>query len=377
MKLTHFCLVILIFSFSATSYAQSSIERRLSRSTDASAEHLFLNNPAAFQPVGLKLGGFFLRESSDHTLRQERTGNLSEIKSSGKEDLIGVAALSDFGAGLSLGISHMRSFDDVATSDLNATEPRNEFFKKQYTIGKAVIELSESLTVGVSVRHLAMETSVRGAMFVDEDDQTNYQGTLYGIGGGFMFHLNQIKFGMAYHPPLKGKSEIYGEEIIVTDPGMGEANATYSSGKIVFGFSFIRNLYKEDDRFEGTTINDDNQTQISLFGLSPEKNNLFFLEEKQVGLDYMLVNKGLVKLGVAVARSEFNFAPSQDIPGDNGDLETYKYYRFSASYVLTNPQFKLEIGGNYSLKNHSYESNNSTQIDFSGYNRDIYINIIR
>jgi hypothetical protein len=367
-----FAFVASVVCFSPAAEAQFNVERKFAQGTDASAHHLFLLNPATVMSAGLETDVLIGRGTYATSFESDRSANLNEVKSDGQDDVLAAGLLMDVGAGLSIGINHLRSFHRSATTDSNVQTPREEGRAGQLTMARAVVEISQNLRLGITVRHFQVEENVLGAIYVQPTNNTVYRGTLFGTGGGLHLSLGDFCFGLAYHPPLKGKTEIYGEEKIITDPGISEGTAALTRGAMTFGLSVRRNIYKHDDRIDGTTLNDNNQTEINLFGLDPEETTIFFLDHYQAGFDLKISDKTTSRISIAKETVEFNFALQNDLPGENPQSQRYSYYKISGGILLKASRFVLNLGANFALKDHEFDRGNDNHYHYQSQGRDLF-----
>ena len=222
-RLAFLCLAFGLYSADAVAdMAESSLQN----ATDSSATHLFLLNPAIVKPAGTKAGAFALRSTKKTTLKQEADGG-DNIESNTNDDYLVFAAGADLGAGAGLGLSHQALYRKVDTNLASRNSQPNlvETHKIQHTAARLFIELTEQIRAGVAIRYLFRDSSILGDPFIGQAALTRYKTTLFGYGSGFAANYGNATFAYTYFPPLRGKSEIYGEEFIVVEPGEIAANA--------------------------------------------------------------------------------------------------------------------------------------------------------
>ncbi|MEZ4744272.1 MAG: hypothetical protein R3B45_17790 [Bdellovibrionota bacterium] len=365
---------IMSFLLATAVYCQTKVIRQIAFATDASGKGLFLLNPAIEQPGSMELDSFVMRSSFSHKLRSEQTANLSEIKSEGKEDVLAVGLGGDAGSGLGLALTHMRSMYKTESSNLTSRAAKSETFDFNHTTGRAIIEMTPTFRLGVQVSFMRINHHIYGSMSVNSANSTAYDGILYGTGGGLYWDLKPAILTMAYLAPLKGKSEIYGEEFIITEPGIAEAMASVQRGKYIFGGAYRRSLYKHDDRFGGTTVNDGNQTRIELMGIDRENNNIFFKNHIQIGLQYLFTAVEAIKLDATYEAVEFNFSPDTVLSGQDDDLNNFRYLTFSTAYKNSFRSFDYELGIHYVTLDHEFEERNR-KFYYSGNRNEIVFKV--
>jgi hypothetical protein len=163
--------------------------------------------------------------------------------------------------------------------------------------------------------------------------------------------------------------------MIITDPGISEGTAALMSGKYRFGLAVRRAIYKRDDRTDGTTVNNDDQTKINLFGLDPEKTTVFFLDEIQLGVDYKVSEKTTGRVSVGKDTVEFNFDPGTTLPGSNENSERYGYYKISGTLSMKTARFVLNVGANFNRRDHEFTRGNDNKVHYTSDGRDFYAQV--
>jgi hypothetical protein len=357
---------------SSSAQAQFDLERKFAQGTDASAHHLFLINPSTVMSKGLEIDGLVGRGTYTSSLESDRNGNINEIKSDGQDDILGAGILADCGAGLSLGVNHLRSFHRSSSKDSNARTPKEEGRAGQMTMARAVVEITDKLHLGIAVRQYQLEENVIGNMNVQASSNTVYRGSMFGTGGGLNLLLGSVNLAVAYHAPLKGKADISGEEKIITDPGISEAAIAFAHGTMVFGLAIRRNVYKHDDRVDGSTVNDNRNTRIDLFGLDPEETTIFFLDHYQAGFDMKISDKTTTRFSIAKENVEFNFDRQNALPGDNANSQRYGFYKLTGGILLQASRFLLNLGANFSTKDHKFSRGNGNDFHYKSQGRDLF-----
>jgi len=248
-------------------------EEALQSATDGGATTtLFSLNPAFLRPDGVQVGALFLRTAKTASLDHIGQGG-EKIQTTGSSDSVLAAALTDLGAGAGLGLSHQVQFIRNQTTVTPGREqiPLVENAKEQHSAVKLVIELMDELRAGVAIRYLYRDVQILGDPGLSDDESTRYKMTLVGYGSGFAYSFKQGGLSYTYFPPLRGKTEVEGEEKIVVEPGEIGVAGRYAPVKgWTFGLAGRRWLNEIDDLARGTTAAD-NTTRISLAGLDPDQ----------------------------------------------------------------------------------------------------------
>ncbi len=357
--------------YSANAVAEMG-ESSLQNATDSSATHLFLLNPAIVKPAGTKAGAFALRDTKKTTLKQEADGG-DNIESNTNDDYFVVAAGADLGAGAGLGISHQALYRKVDTNlaSRNGQPDLVETHKIQHTAAKLFIELTDQLRAGVAIRYLFRDSSILGDPFIGQAALTRYKTTLFGYGSGFAANYGDATFAYTYFPPLRGKSEIYGEEFIVVEPGEIAANVAYKlNTPLTIGLLAKRWINEIDDRAAGTT-DESNQTNISLMGLDPDQ----YLIPKQllmIGGDFELTKALTLKVSLGQEQAGFNFRDYVrynriDVRQRGTQDENIQYNRVRGVVRFVNNNLEFNAGvGLFQRKFNFPESMNSGEYESGG-----------
>lgn len=297
-----------------TSASAEMLEQFMLFPSDALQEHLFLLNPADPKPQGMKAQAAAGRSSKSVKLDQSQGGGDTLVNDVGA-DHVGAALQADLGAGAGIGLSHQRMFRrlEARIEGQNARFRPVELLKEEQSAVRLVIELTDNLRGGMMMRYLYKDYKILGSPFLRDNLATYYKTSLIGYGAGGSARLGGIGASYAYYPPLRGKSNIEGEEYIIIEPG--EIIATlgvHASPQFSLGLLFKQWINEVDDRAAGTTAADD-QTTISLYGLDLDQ-FLFPRQLLQLGLDYHLSKETALRVAAGRQNDEFNF---QDMAGFN------------------------------------------------------------
>lgn len=346
-------------------------ESKTQMATDTSATQMFLLNPAIVKPNGNQAGLFVMRNSKTTKLQQDASGG-DTIESKTSDEYLVYGAGADLGAGAGLGISHQTLYRKVES---NVTTRGNrpdleETHKIQHTAAKLFIELTDQVRAGVAIRYLFRDSTVLGDPFLNQNETTRYKTTLFGYGSGFAADYGDASVAYTYFPPLRGKSEIYGEEFIIVEPGEIGLDGSYRAKSLTFGLSLKRWINEIDDRAAGTT-SEDNQTDISLYGLDPDQ----YLIPKSllmIGADFELNKAITFKVSVGQEQAGFNFRDYVrynriDVRQRSQQDENIKYNRARAMVRFIKNNIELDAGlGLFSRKFDFPESMNSGVYESGG-----------
>lgn len=334
-----------------TDAAAEMAESNTQMATDTLATHMFLLNPAVQKPEGTRAGLFGMRSGKKTKLDQSSTGG-DTIESDVSEEYLVFGANTDLGAGAGLGIQHQTLFRKVETnvSSRRNQPPLEELHKVQHTAARLFVELTDQVRAGVAVRYLFRDLTILGDPFLSQSESTRYKTTLFGYGSGFTANFGAGGVSYTYFPPLRGKSEIYGEEFIVVEPGEIVLDGGYRvNNNITLGLLLKRWINEIDDRAAGTTAAD-NQTNISLFGLDPDQ---YLLPKSllMIGGDYDFSKALVLKLSIGQEEAGFNFRDFRrfnrvDVRQRSQSDEIIKYNRVRAvvRFVNNNIEFNGGIG---------------------------------
>ncbi|MFK7826936.1 MAG: hypothetical protein AB8G05_22525 [Oligoflexales bacterium] len=339
-----FSRFVVIFGFFSTYqfvFAQAFIEDSISSGTEGLGNHLFVLNPSSHLPSEMEVDLFF---TNGFTSNEFSSGNTS-IENQSALNKIGMAVGIDLGGGLGLGLSHQLIKSEEKNVNTNAG--RDEFvetFNGQYSTVKAIVELSEHITAGFMMRFLDSEISLVGSFNTSPGSITTFKPSLFGSGGGLSAVFNKLHLGAAYLPAMKGKTEVYSEEKIITDPGRVVLSGALQAKRFNAGLVIKRWIYKQDDRALGTSLDDANQTQIDLFGLNVDRSLLFALEQRKLGFDYFVSPTSTIKISLSQFTADINDDPVNFLPGENSDNPKLSYYVLQAILAVDNKKLKF-LGG--------------------------------
>lgn len=254
-------------------------------------------NPATYLRSGQEAYGGVYQTTNQDQLTRKTTGQDTIESTVGTTEAMGAGVVFDLGGGLNLGLSHQRVFDHQTSENSRSTARRAETWKYDYTQAKAAIQLTDTIQAGLLIRRLEEENHVVGNPFLNQASTTSYRSGLFGAGGGlYMMFPNatpsfeKVAVSLSYIPALKGKSEIYGEERILTDPGLASSGIGVQSGKFGFAIRTLRHVHKEQERADETVFPNEDQTSVSPLGLDVNRLYFYPLEETHLGFSYQVGN---------------------------------------------------------------------------------------
>ncbi len=373
--------MLLALAMTASTAKADIIEDYLQYPTDGAATHLFLLNPANLQAGKSQAGGILLRHSRVTKLDQSETGG-EVIESTVNDDFLAASAIGDLGAGALIGISHQTQFHKVET-DLpeRNRDPKIETSKIQHSQVKINVELTDMFHAGIAIRYLYRDVALYGDPFLRSGMITRYRTTLVGYGAGLAFKMkDRGGLAYAYFPPLRGKTDVDGEERIVVERGQIVADGHYRVKKqIVVGGSYKRWINELDELADGTTASDD-QTEISLFGLDPEQ---YVLPRQllMLGGDYELTKQAAVRVAVGQETAEFNFRDLArynriNVRQDNDHKnEVVKTNRIRASLRFLNQGVQIDGGAGYFTRAHGFPDAMLRGAQYEATGREIFATV--
>lgn len=344
--------------------------------TDALNPHPFMLNPAAYLPETAEASFLFLRSQYGNTLITNRNGNISQQENDSSDSFLALSMHANAGSGLGIGIDY-QMYEQEEQNQLSSRGNTRftEAYSSRYTAARAVVDITEKVILGFMIRFLDAEQELVGNFFINPSSLTRFKSSLFGTGGGIRINMDKFQAGGAYLPPMKGRAEIYTEEKIITLPGIAELSAAYQTGSYGLGAAVRRWLYKQDDRPEGTTLNDENQSQVNLLGLNADHNYLFLREQQQAGIDYKLKNGSLLKLSLSRFSAEFNDNPDRDLPGENQSNQLIQYLMGHFFFVFIQKNLTLTMGYTRSLNQNIRFVSGSGTIEYKGRKQNIIAGI--
>ena len=308
-------LFIFLFSSAQNALAQNYAEYYQLIPTDVLQPKPQDLNPAKYLPSGQMVYGIGYRLFSEETMvRVNNNRNLTQ-KSVGTKEGFGLGVVTDLGGGLGLGVSQQRIFEFVSSVDDRRGRILDETWSYKYTQAKATIQLTENLNAGILIRSLQEEDNVIGNYFINEQEVTRYFSGLFGTGGGIYAKfpnlvngIDEIAISSTYIPALKGKSEIYGEERILTDPGIATTGIGLKNDQFGMAIRMVRHVHKNEERSDDTVLPNEDQSNISLLGLELRRQYLYPISESHFGFFYQYQKDVSIHFGVQDRILELNLS---------------------------------------------------------------------
>lgn len=310
-----------------TNYAiANTLEDVMGFPTDIYNLSMFPLNPSHHKLDGLRVGAAAAQSTEETTLDQSITSN-DVIETKSEISHMGLGLLYDIGAGAALGVQHQVRFEkDVTTASFRPTNELEELTKHNLTTATIYIELTTNLNAALTIRHLFKKWNLIGNPRLTASENTIFGTSMAGYGSGL--HYKAKKFGVSYSyiPPMRGKSSIQGEEMIIVEPGKISADFSIQPTKnIAAGITVQRWIHELDDRARGTT-SEDLENTISLYGLDINQ----YVAPNQmivIGGEFAINRDMKIHGSVGRKKSEYKF----------GDLQ--RYNRVSVSQSDTHREY--------------------------------------
>lgn len=259
-------------------------------------------------------------------------GNRSDLKYTINEKDQGIGFFLPLG-GAAFGLDSIFTTREVATEIDILRRPISEKLSDRYYRMHFLVDLTSDTQAGFTYRYSYLEYQVMGNFFLDEEDYTDYLGTMSGYCMSFFSKLGKGGVGAHYSPPMRGKSEIEGEQKILTSEGTTGINFLFPpTDKITFSLTGTRWFYKKEDRGKLSTSPID-QRRISLNGLDLEQR---FLNTERLALDILFnyTKQAAILIGAYRQTGVWLF-DGDSVPGDNLGAESklsYLGYRVGGRY---------------------------------------------
>ena len=344
-----------------------------SPSSEAQGKTIFLDNmsavgtgPSIFEAIQFQGGG-----------DTEIAGSLGEVNEDNldykiKDKTQGLGVWMPLG-GAAFGLDRTFSAKDVITKSARTSGNTKETYRDTYYRAHFSVDLTPEINACFSYRYLILQNDIKGSIFLANDDATAYKGFLAGYAASFYISKSTYQIGGFYLPAMRGKSEIAGEDKILTVPGYAGINIYYPMFKEMgIALKSLRWFYKRDDRGELSTSPID-QRAISLNGLDFDQ-FLFLTERYSLGFNFDISDK-LRFLGDLHKNLGVFIFNGDKVPGDEVVGETdISFSAVNASIIYLAKSATLRIGiysGSKSKSNIRDSSRRQTWFghrDYSGYN---------
>jgi hypothetical protein len=325
-------------------------EELLELATAGDAGHLYPLNPAHLRPKGAQAGALLLDHTRTTVLDHGSTGG-EKITSDVKDDYEAGAALVDLGAGAGIELSHTIDFHSVTTAldGRRNVSDKAEVAKIQHSEARLVVELTNELKAAIDVRFLHKDMTVYGEPFLRDGQTTHYVESLTGYGAGFAYDGKGFGLGWTLFPPLRGSTQVVGQQMIVIEPGLVSIDGWLKpQANLTVGVVGTEYFHDRDDLAAGSTA-PDNTTTISLYGLDPDQ---YVLPEQLVmlGADYELSKQTVGRLSVAQETDKLDFADYAQYGAigvrQDGPLGTTTQ-RLKGGFRFLNQGVQVDIGLSY------------------------------
>lgn len=350
-------IIVLMLVFSPSLAIAQDIDDTHRLATDGAAEHLFLGNPASRKFSSLRGGSLVSSRQRETELDQTFTSG-DKIKNKVSSESIHFGTLVDLGAGAGFGVSNQTNYKEIITTSSSDTTERRELIKTTTTTGSVAIELTEELTVAFAIRGYYKEWSVFGAPFMDEGRQTKYVMPTAAPGHGVDYKLNDFGASWAIFYPLRGKSTIQGEEFLIVESGEVFIDGFYEiNSQLRLGIGSTRWIHETDERSTGTTADDD-QTNISLYGMDLDQ----YVNPEQrfeVAFDYQATNQIQLRGAVSQQTDSFHFNELERFNGldarqGDDDHEFMVYNRLKVMMKYSSNNLQVHLGVSRYSKKHTF-----------------------
>ena len=270
------------------------------------------------------------------------TGNQDNFKYTIKEKDEAIGFLLPLG-GASFGADTHLTTKDLDVSVLRRGQIVSETFRERTWRAHFLVDLTQHTHAGFSYRFLKVENDIYGDFFLSNEDKTDYLGELSGYMANFYSRETDFGWGGYYAPAMRGKSEIEGEQKILTSPGTAGLNFIYyAQKKWTLGVEATRWFYKTDDRDDLSTSPIDQRT-ISLSGLDLEQ-RLWNTQRMSIGFDYLVKKDFKIRANFYRQTAAWVFRADR-VPFDDPEAETvmtYDGWKLALNY--NQKQFYLQAG---------------------------------
>jgi|GEM_PF-5959539 len=349
----------------ALAYA-SPFESYFTHATDGGSPSVFLANPAAFLPSGYALGVGESIRSFEAKSKRTASARETNVSSKRRDFVHGVGFLFAPTGGFGLGITAKQHVEEQRSTNDNSqyrNNPAEERWLRREAQARFALEFTKNFRMGAQFRYQTIHADVLGSFNLDSDEKSSYKGTLYGAGVGAQLTFDTGGFGLVYNTPLRGKVTIQSESKVTTDPGALQVNGYWwASPTLGLGAGYTRAFHEKDELAEPTTgPNPDNQTQISLLGLSPEARFLA-LQTVSVGLEVRFAQKIGLRLTPMYEQGEYvrSTAADPEVGEKDNAKNVAKGYHGRAAILLYDKAFELQVGVDYVPRKHSISNTEQT-----------------
>lgn len=341
-------LVILIMGLNILSFGND-LEGRLVMPTDMESRSMFIRNMSIVNVDRLVADFVYMQGiKTSSVLGDPGTGNRDKFDYKISERSQGVGFLLPIG-GASFGGDMSLLSKDFKTEVERRSFSMEETYRERYWRMHFIVDLTTETKAGFTYRYAKIENDILGDPFLDTDDRTDYLGELSGFMLSFYSKFQAFGLGGYYMPPLRGKSEIEGEQKILTTNGVTGMSVSYNDIKRwTLGVEIMRWFYKNDDRDDLSTSPID-QRSISLNGLDIDQ-RLLKTERISIGADYLVNSKLKLRCSLYDQDAVWLFN-GEFVPGDRPSDETPMTYKgLKLAVESSNKGFYVKMGVNRSWR---------------------------
>ncbi|MFK7872574.1 MAG: hypothetical protein AB8C84_05305 [Oligoflexales bacterium] len=332
MKFLYFLIV------STPLYSQGLLETKIFSSTESFHGTPFALNPAVDRSDVLQGDAILYRETSEHIW----TDNDNVEKADVSGEIQGVGVVTNVGSGLMIGFSYQR----LTYTDTLSRDQRGEVFenwKKQQSMARIAVELTEHLHAGFLLKFLDVEYDLLGSFFINSSERALLKPSLFGSGGGLVMTFDRMVLSGAWVPTMKGKAKVLGEEFIVTEPGLSEMTLSSKHQQMMGGIGVRRWIYRKDDRVNGTTANNENQTQLNLMGLNSGMSKVFPMYSRFIDVEAWMTPA--LKAGVRLAYTDYEVHTDlqRTFPGEEAVSRKFSAFHLQAHATIKTKGAELSL----------------------------------
>ncbi len=375
-------LLVLLTAFIAAPFARPSLAAETNDAaimpTDPASASLNRKNPALI-PTKANQGGL-ITVGMDTTTRLKRTSvGGQDIVSAVSQHLWGGAGAISLGEGAALGFGYeLDSWEaNTSFSSQRRQVPHQEKMKTQSFNFSLSSELNSYFRGGIDARYSMREFTIIGAPNLNENQATEFSAGMLSYGLGLAFQLNDLAVAYSYFPTARGKSEIYGEYLMMINNGFSDVNFTYRlSGIWRVGLLYHRVLSAVDDLAKGTTAAD-NRTNISLGGLSPDQ-YLIPTQSISLGADYQWRPAAICKFAIGQDQANFDIEKRRAFSGlglnQNGQTLLVRTQTAKAALQWAYTQFDGAIGFSFLRREFKFPEKMGSG-DYSAHGQGIFVEV--
>ena len=174
----------------------------------------------------------------------ENSSNGQSTSSNVEDFSVAGSLMLNAGAGLTLTLNGEHSISDVVSSRMGSNNDQLESLKDTIIDGRLSVVLTEMFALGITIKSQRLDYDLKGNLFLSEDEVTAYTGMMIGPGYGFKGTIplgsliKQVDYGVTFIEPLKGKSEVNGEQFVIFEPSVLELGTSFVISEFLVGLSY-------------------------------------------------------------------------------------------------------------------------------------------